>query len=70
MIRMAVRLMLVLMGAMLVLPSVWAADDYKLGPGDIIKITVFDYPDLATEERVSESGSISFPLLEIGRAHV
>ena len=63
MIRMAVRLMLVLMGAMLVLPSVWAADDYKLGPGDIIKITVFDYPDLATEERVSESGSISFPLL-------
>ncbi len=63
MIKLAVRLMPVLIGIMLFFPSVWAADDYKLGPGDILKITVFDYPDLSTEERVSESGTIAFPLL-------
>jgi len=62
-IELAVRLMFSLIGIMLIFPSAWAADDYKLGSGDVIKITVFDYPDLTAEERVSESGAISFPLL-------
>ena len=57
------RMLPVILGFMLFFPNVWAADDYKLGPGDILKITVFDYPNLTTEERVSESGTISFPLL-------
>ena len=39
------------------------AKDYQLGPGDVIRITVFQNPDLALETRVSESGVISFPLL-------
>ncbi len=64
MIKLAFRLMpALIIGVMLIFPGAWAADDYKLGPGDIVKITVFDYPDLSTEERVSESGTISFPLL-------
>jgi polysaccharide export outer membrane protein len=63
MIKHFVRLILALIGVMVVFSGVWAADDYKLGPGDTLKITVFDYPDLSTEERVSESGTISFPLL-------
>ena len=63
MIRIALRLLPLLIGVLLIFPSAWAADDYKLGPGDTLKITVFDYPDLSTEERVSESGTISFPLL-------
>jgi polysaccharide biosynthesis/export protein len=37
--------------------------DYLLGPGDVIRVTVFQNPDLTTEARVSETGSISFPLL-------
>jgi polysaccharide export outer membrane protein len=37
--------------------------DYVLGPGDIVKIVVFQNPDLTTETRVSESGSITFPLV-------
>lgn len=37
--------------------------DYVLGPGDVIKITVFQNPDLTTETRVSESGTITFPLI-------
>jgi polysaccharide biosynthesis/export protein len=40
-----------------------ADDEYLLGAGDIIRITVFQNPDLTTEVRVSESGHISFPLL-------
>ncbi|BBL72988.1 polysaccharide export protein EpsE [Methylomagnum ishizawai] len=39
------------------------AEDYLLGPGDFVKITVFDYPDLAVETRVSASGGITFPLV-------
>lgn len=40
-----------------------AEADYELGPGDTVRITVFQNPDLTTEARVSESGQISFPLL-------
>ena len=34
-----------------------------LGPGDALKIFVYGQPDLTTETRVSETGSITFPLL-------
>jgi len=43
--------------------------DYSLGPGDIMRIQVFQNPDLMTETRVSETGSITFPLvgtIEVG----
>ncbi|MDR2209163.1 MAG: polysaccharide export protein EpsE [Azoarcus sp.] len=42
-----------------------AADEreYVLGPGDIVRITVFQNPDLTTEARVSEKGTLTFPLL-------
>ena len=37
--------------------------DYPLGPGDVLRIQVFQNPDLMTETRVSEKGSITFPLI-------
>ncbi|MDE2402396.1 MAG: polysaccharide export protein EpsE [Burkholderiales bacterium] len=37
--------------------------DYVLGAGDIIRITVFQNPDLTLDARVSENGMISYPLL-------
>ena len=40
-----------------------AVQDYVLGSGDIIKISVFQNPDLTLETRVSENGTISFPLI-------
>lgn len=42
----------------------WSADnDYRMGTGDVLRITVYGQPDLATEARVSEAGSITFPLI-------
>lgn len=45
--------------------STYAQDilDYPLGPGDIVRVQVFQNPELATETRVSENGSITFPLV-------
>ena len=40
-----------------------ASPDYRLGAGDVIRITVFQNQDLTLETRVSESGVISYPLL-------
>jgi len=34
-----------------------------LGEGDTIRITVFQNPDLTTETRISERGTITFPLI-------
>ena len=34
-----------------------------LGEGDSIRITVFQNPDLTTETRISEEGTITFPLI-------
>ncbi|MDF2465350.1 MAG: polysaccharide export protein EpsE, partial [Ramlibacter sp.] len=37
--------------------------DYKLAAGDTIKVQVYQNPDLTMEARVSESGTISYPLV-------
>jgi polysaccharide export outer membrane protein len=34
-----------------------------LGVGDVVKITVYQNPDLSVEARVSETGQINFPLI-------
>ncbi len=40
-----------------------ANNDYRLGAGDTIKVQVYQNPDLSMEARVSESGTVSYPLL-------
>lgn len=37
--------------------------DYRLGTGDAIRVQVFQSPDLTVEARVSENGTISYPLI-------
>jgi polysaccharide export outer membrane protein len=37
--------------------------EYRLGPGDVVRITVYQNPDLTVEARITEGGSLSFPLL-------
>lgn len=40
-----------------------ASAEYRLGSGDVIRIVVYQNPDLTLETRVSETGVVSFPLL-------
>ncbi|MCW8088087.1 polysaccharide export protein [Roseococcus sp. MDT2-1-1] len=39
-----------------------AAEPYRLGPGDRVRVTVFDDPQLSGDFRVSDAGAISLPL--------
>jgi polysaccharide export outer membrane protein len=45
------------------LKPTYALEEYLLTPGDVIKISVFKNPDLLLDARVSEAGTIGFPLL-------
>ncbi len=46
-----------------------APHDYVIGSGDLLDITVFDVPELSKEVRVSQTGTISIPLIPV-RLHV
>ncbi len=48
--------------------SVAAEGDYQIGPGDVLKITIYDHPDLMTVARVDNEGYVLFPLA--GRVRV
>lgn len=37
--------------------------DYVLGAGDTVRVTVYGSPDLTTETRISAAGTLTFPLL-------
>lgn len=37
--------------------------EYRLGSGDVVRITVYQNPDLTLETRVSETGVVSYPLI-------
>jgi len=46
------------------LAPIWAQQQaYLIGAGDILRITVFKNPDLSMDARVSETGSLSYPLV-------
>lgn len=40
-----------------------AANEYRLGAGDVIRINVYQSPDLTLETRIGEAGTVSYPLL-------
>lgn len=59
-------LRLVLLSWLLAVSAAWGAapaSEYRLGPGDAIRVQVYQSPDLTVEARVSEQGSISYPLV-------
>ncbi|MCY0966960.1 polysaccharide biosynthesis/export family protein [Parathalassolituus penaei] len=58
-----VNLLVVLMCSVLSFSAIAASEQYRLGAGDLIQISVYDEPDLSQEVRIGLSGSISYPLL-------
>ncbi len=47
----------------LLTPLIGMAEDYIVGPGDVLRITVYDHDDLKTTVRVTDDGFIAMPLL-------
>lgn len=39
------------------------AQDYRLGIGDVVKVVVFQQPDLNISDRINNSGGVNFPLI-------
>src|SRR4051812_3250203 len=58
-----IRFLLVLLAGWFAPHAGAAGDDYRLGPGDVLKISAFGYPDLTSDNRISQSGNITFPLI-------
>lgn len=57
-------LLTLLMAVILLLITLPAcADEYVIGEGDLLKISVYDNPDLTTDTRVSGDGKITLPLI-------
>ena len=54
---------LVLVSQFMAVTAQAADSDYTLASGDVIRITVYDHPDLTTEIRVGANGEINFPLI-------
>ncbi|MBI5560522.1 MAG: SLBB domain-containing protein [Deltaproteobacteria bacterium] len=57
----------VLLIFLFLLPSFARADEYRVGEGDLLRITVYEHPDLETEARVSGDGVITFSLIGMVR---
>lgn len=57
------KLIRALLLALGVLVSFWAHAEYLLGPGDMVRISVYGNPDLGNETRVTQEGKLTFPLL-------
>jgi polysaccharide biosynthesis/export protein len=44
-------------------PALASPNEYRLGSGDVIRVSVFQNPDLTLESRITEAGIVSYPLL-------
>jgi polysaccharide biosynthesis/export protein len=49
--------------ALFLYPFAVQAQEYEIGEGDLLRITVYDNSDLSTEARVSGEGKITLPLI-------
>lgn len=54
---------IVLLIFFIAIPYIALCQEYVVGEGDLLKITVYDQPDLATTVRIGGDGKITFPLI-------
>jgi polysaccharide export outer membrane protein len=57
------RLLLLVLGAVFAAAAGAQTRDFPLGPGDLINVKVFQNADLSGDVRISEVGTINFPLV-------
>jgi polysaccharide export outer membrane protein len=57
------QLLLLVLGAVFAAAVGAQSRDFALGPGDLINVKVFQNPDLSGDLRISETGTINFPLV-------
>ena len=68
-LRMRIRLWLVLnvfvlhLACGLFVPGPGVAQDYTIGPGDVLSVTVWGQADLSRESAVGADGFVPFPLV-------
>ena len=63
----SLRLLLLALCSLL-LAGLVQAEEYLLGPGDVLRVSVYGQQDMTSEVRVSESGFVSFPLIGLVKA--
>jgi polysaccharide export outer membrane protein len=54
---------LVMAGTALAQAQAAGSPEYKLGSGDVVRISVYQNPDLSLDARISEAGTLNFPLI-------
>jgi polysaccharide biosynthesis/export protein len=57
-----IRMLTVVLLLALALPGLAQSPD-KLGPGDTVHVSVYQQPDLTADARISDAGTINFPLV-------
>jgi polysaccharide export outer membrane protein len=58
-----IRILTVLLTMALAAPGLAQAAADNLGPGDTVHVTVYQQPDMTTEARISDAGTIAMPLV-------
>jgi polysaccharide export outer membrane protein len=57
------RLLFAMVGLVMAFPALSQEKNEKLGVGDAIRVIVFQQPDLTTEARISDKGTVNMPLI-------
>ncbi len=61
---MRIPIIALLLLLLLTAPAAGALDtNYHIGDGDVLRISVYDHPDLSTTTRVNSDGTLFFPLI-------